>query len=143
MPQNDINLNPRQREFARAMVKERLPANRAYAKAYGVDPNSDATYSNASRLIRKDKVKASMAEYEKEFDQIAAKALERQIDLSQSNQTGANVKNDINKWLIGLAGYSPVQRTENKTETTYKGLNDDKAYNELVEQAYKAIDGKG
>lgn len=126
------DLNERQQAFIRKITHEMKPKNHAYAEVYGGDPSDINTQSKASRLASNAKVKRSLEDIKNNMDDYAMSAFHRQIAMAQDPKTPANVKNDINKHILGLAGLSPTQKTENTNKKEFKGLTDKKSKQELA-----------
>lgn len=116
-------LNLKQREFVREHVLNMKTPGAAYKTVYGVESNNVAK-SAGNRLLTKVDVQKAVKSLEERYKEIAPRAFDRQVELLESNQTPANVTNDIAKFFQAMAGYVPTTKVENKTETTFKGLTE-------------------
>ena len=119
-------MTERQQKFVKEYMRTRK-AGPSYAKAYN-RPVDKTAYNNAYKLLESTGIKKSLEDIEKQLPEDAAEAYQEYVELGRSSSTPHAVKEKILNKRMALGGLLETQRTENKNEVTYKGLNDDDSW---------------
>lgn len=115
----------------------------------GVDNNLAAQRTgvridNLNRALARPEVKKALNQYINEVRQNAAqKAYLRNIHLAQTSESD-HVKADLNKWVAGVDGISPVRRVEGKhtVSHSFAGFSfDDQAIDITPDADETSVDG--
>jgi len=144
-------INEKQELFLQKLNKGRkkdgTPYTRgeAYSFAYPGVKDNDVARKSASRLLKKDDVKARHEELRNEikdlFHSHAEEAANTIFNVMRDNKTAADVKRKAAQDVLRMSELEPAtkQEVDVSDRRVFKGLNDEDSFNELVTEAYKRI----